>query len=150
MKLALIVFVVLAGAAIVFFLTKKRECVAKGSGQSFEIVQCETKATDSPTGRKAVILLAANIQEAAAQEDLVRAMIQKFLLQRMISPPDTSLLLVTIVGPCDRRVFAARWRELAAADKAISVFMARMEKADVGVTPASGSVVAEFESLLPK
>lgn len=149
MKLPLIVAVVAIVAVAVFLFLRKRPVSATVSEQ-FKIVQCDTALTDAPEGRKAVILLAADLKDASAQEAMVQAMIEKFLLQRMISPPDTSLLLVTIVGPCDRATFAKRWRELAAANQAVSVFMARMEKADVGVAATSGAVVPEFETLLQK
>ncbi len=114
-----------------------------------EIVQCETKAFDSPTGPQFVILLAANLHDPNSLDSLVEALIERFKVHRMISPPETSMLLVTVLGPCKAMDIVSRWRERVSNDQIAGVWMDRMEKADLAVGPARGNVGApKFYSLL--
>ncbi len=113
-----------------------------------EIVQCDTKALDTPAGPKFVILLAANLHKPEALDSLIEALVERFKLQRMISPPDTSMLLVTIIGPCAAPEAVSRWRGRVAGDQIATVWMDRMEKADLATGPAQGVVIPEYHSLL--
>ena len=115
---------------------------------TFEIVQTDTKTMASPGKNKNIILLAANLQATAAQEEMILGLFERFKLQRMMSPPDTSMLLITVIGPCDAGSFVARWRQLVAADPIATVFMSRMEKADFATAPTPKDSTPQFCSLL--
>jgi hypothetical protein len=108
---------------------------------AFKIVQ---SATGTAEGDKPAVLLSAVLQSESGQEALVTALFEQFKIQRMLSPVDTDLMLITVVGPCDAPRFAESWRALVANDKVASVFMQRMVKADIGCTETGG-----FHSLLP-
>jgi hypothetical protein len=138
----------MAGFVWLFISKRRTGVLAKSGSKAFQIVQCQTKTVVSQGCVKPVIYLGADLHDASAQEELVNALLERFLLQRMISPPDTSLLLITIIGPCDGKAFADRWRQLVVAHQGASVFMSQMEKADLSVATASGPVSPSFESLL--
>lgn len=114
-----------------------------------KIVQCETRVLTSEAGPKSAIFLAADLYSPSAIDTLVHDLVERFKVHRMISPPETSLLLITVIGECDARDFAVRWRKRAAEDEIAAVWMARMEKADVGIGPSSGAMTTTYHSILP-
>ncbi|EDY19230.1 hypothetical protein CfE428DRAFT_3407 [Chthoniobacter flavus Ellin428] len=118
------------------------------SAPAREIVQCETKALETPAGPKFAIFLAANLHQPAALDALVEALVERFKLHRMISPPETSMLLLTIIGPCDAPAVLSRWQARVSGDQIARLWMDQMEKADLAVTP-KGAVASQYHSLLP-
>jgi len=77
------------------------------------------------------IVIGLNIREPQTAEAFIQEVAEKFKLQRMCSPPDTTLMLVTVVSEMPVLRFVERWRQLAAADQILNFFMSQMEKADV-------------------
>jgi hypothetical protein len=78
-----------------------------------------------------VIFVALDIHDAAQLRPFMNVVVEKFKLQRMISPPTTAHLLVTVVGDVTASAVKAAWQEVAAADQIATVFMSRMQVADV-------------------
>jgi hypothetical protein len=115
-----------------------------------KIVQCETRLLESKDGAKWGMFMAADLYVSSALDILVHDLVEKFKVHRMVSHPDTCFLLITIIGPCELTDVAARWRKVVAADKMAAVWMARMEKADIGVGPASGPIPMKYQSILPE
>lgn len=115
-----------------------------------KIVRCETKLLTSKDGPKSAIFIAADLYNAAALDALVNDLVAEFKVHRMMSPPETSVMLVTIVGPCEASDFSTRWRKRVAEDQAAAFWMGRMEKAEVGVSPSSGPVTTTYSSILPE
>jgi hypothetical protein len=115
-----------------------------------KIVQCETRLLSSKDGPKSGIFIAADLYTVSALDALVHDLVERFKVHRLVSPPETSLLLITVIGECDARDVAARWRKRVAEDKIAGVWMARMEKADVGVGASSGQMTTAFQSILPE
>jgi hypothetical protein len=113
------------------------------------IVKCETRLLTAADGPKSGIFIAADLYSPSALDALIHDLVERFKVHRMISPPETSLLLITVIGDCDPSDVAARWRRRAAEDKIAAVWMARMEKADVGVGPSSGPMTTAYHSILP-
>lgn len=111
-----------------------------GGKPAFEIVQ---SATGTAAGGKPAVLLSASLLSPSGQEAMISALVERFKTQRMLSPAETDLLLITIAGPCDASRFVERWRALVANDQIAAVFMQRMSKADLGCTDARS-----FHSLL--
>jgi hypothetical protein len=120
------------------------------SPPTHKIVRCDTQLVNSEDGPKSVIILGADLYEASALEKLMSELVERFKVHRMISPPDTSLMVITIIGPCEVLDVAARWRKLAAADEVTAFWMSRMEKADIGVGSATAAPIsAVYHSILP-
>jgi len=115
---------------------------------SYEIVGCETRELQSDEGIKHAVFLAANLNFASALDNLIDDLVERFKLQRAISPTDTSVFLITIVGPCDRLTVAQRWRARVARDQVAAFWMSQMEKADVGVSLDKGASRSEFYSFM--
>jgi hypothetical protein len=80
---------------------------------------------------------------------MTTGLFERFKNQRMMSPPETSILLITVIGRCDQDVFVSEWRKLVATDQVASFFMSRMEKADFGAGPSASAATPKFRSLLP-
>jgi hypothetical protein len=114
-----------------------------------KILRCETKWLDSKDGPKSAIFMAADLYSVSALDALISDLLERFKVHRMVSHPDTSVLLVTIIGPCEGSDVAARWRKRAAEDEIAGFWMARMERADVGVGPAAGPITPVYHSILP-
>jgi hypothetical protein len=115
-----------------------------------KIVQCETKLLESKDGSKWAIFIAADLYDSSALDVLIGDLVERFKVHRMVSHPDTCLLLITIVGRCEVSDVAARWRKVVVGDKIAGVWMARMEKADIGVAPRSGPMTTTGHSILPE
>ena len=95
------------------------------------IANLKTVPLQSPTGPVTAILMGLNIPDPETADAFVKEVAEKFKAQRMCSPPDTSVMLVTIIGEMPAGRFVERWRQLAADDNALGFFMSRMQKADV-------------------
>ena len=115
---------------------------------NYEIVQCETMQLDSGAGAKHAIFLAANLNIATGLNDLMENLVERFKLHRMVSPSDTSILLVTIIGPCEASEVISLWQMYIAKDEIAAFWMTQMEKAEVGVALHAKETIQEFYSLV--
>jgi len=111
------------------------------------VANLKTVNFQSPTGPAAAIVIGVNISDVQAADAFISEVAEKFKMQRMLSPPDTSGLLVTIIGDLPAARFAEKWRGLVATDQALSIFMSQMRVADVMRGSPSGQML-ERVSLL--
>jgi hypothetical protein len=95
------------------------------------IANLKTMNLQSSDGPVNMIVMGLNIREPQTADAFVQEVVEKFKVQRMCSPPDTSMMLVTIVSEMPVAHFVERWHQLAAADEILSFFMSQMRKADV-------------------
>ena len=95
------------------------------------IANLKTMNLQSSDGPVTMIVMGLNIREPQTADAFVQEVVEKFKVQRMCSPPDTSMMLITIVSAMPVVHFVERWRQLAAADEILSFFMSQMRKADV-------------------
>jgi hypothetical protein len=95
------------------------------------IAQVKTVAVNGPKGPANAMMMAVNIDDPHSAEEFVGDVFKQFKLNRMMAPPDTSMLLITIIGGMTAQRFAARWQELAQGDEAVRAFMSLMTVADV-------------------
>jgi len=113
------------------------------------IASLKTMVLQTDDGRPvSAIVMGLNIPDVQTADAFIQEAAEKFKLQRMSSPPDTSVMLVTIVTEMPVKLFVGRWRELAASDGILGLFMSKMQKADV----VRGTVVGqtlETASLIP-
>lgn len=89
------------------------------------------------------IMISLDIGDAATVQAFVKVVIGTFKSQRMLSPPDTSGLLVTIIGPLRAEAFATQWRAAALVDQPLALFMGQMTIADVIQGTPSGEVLSQ-------
>jgi hypothetical protein len=94
------------------------------------------------------IMCAVDMADRSASTTFAVEVAEKVKLQRMISPPDTSHLLVTVVGDVDLEAFRSCWEQVVARDQALSFFMSNMRVADCVHGTAQGQQLGNI-SLLP-
>ena len=95
------------------------------------IVNLKTEQYQSQGGPVTGIVMGLDIHDQDRTDVFIQEVVEKFKAQRMCSPPDTSVLLITLVSDMPASRFVKRWRQLAADDKVLGFFMSQMHKADV-------------------
>jgi hypothetical protein len=95
------------------------------------IANLKTMKLQSADGPVTAIVMGLNIGEPQTVDAFVQEVAEKFKVQRMCSPPDTSVKLITIISEMSASSFVSRWRQLETDDKALRYFMSQMRKADV-------------------
>ncbi len=95
------------------------------------IAQVQTFAANGPTGPATAIMIAVKIGDAASGEAFVSEIAERFKLYRTAAPPNTSMLLVSLVGALSADRFAARWRDVEKQDGVVWAYMSLMQVADV-------------------
>jgi hypothetical protein len=100
----------------------------------------------SPEGIRAAITIGIDIHDSSTAIAFVAEVAERFKVQRMISPPETNALLVTLVGDLSASSFAECWKKMVADDQVLAAFMSLMRRADVLRGTASGA--PEAASLL--
>ena len=127
----LVVLVVIAAAA--YFLRP-------GDGENSEyphLAGIQTVELDGEDGPVTAIMANFNF-DAPLTNEMVSEAITAIKCQRMLSPPDTSALLITIIGSVTGAQFAKEWRKIGANDEALQSFMSTMQIADVMSSPVDG------------
>lgn len=95
------------------------------------IVRVKTLEVETDDGPAVAMMIALAIGDAAAADEFVMVVAERFKLERMSAPPNTSMLLLTIIGEMSAESFAARWKQVVEADPVIGAFMAKMVVAEV-------------------
>lgn len=111
------------------------------------LARIQTVEVDGPDGPMIAIMANFNF-EPPLTDAMVHGAVDTIRNQRMCSPPETSALLVTIIGDVTLDEFVPKWHEAIAADAAMSVFMPMMAIADVMRGTDSGKLL-ESGSLIP-
>ena len=111
------------------------------------IRRLEVGAFAADHGEVVSLSVALDIEDPASAEPFVAALIGKVAVQRMVSPPETQVMIVSIIGDLDARVFAELWRKHLPASAALSYFMSRMAKADVMQGTPAGVKLSECSLL---
>ena len=101
----------------------------------------------SPEGLVAAVMIGVDINDSSTAESFIAEVAEQFKSQRMISPPGTNALMITLIGDVSAARFATRWRALTQADAVLGIFMAQMRRADVVCGSAAGQP-PEIVSLL--
>jgi hypothetical protein len=112
-----------------------------------EIAQVKVVRVDTPNGPKTVMMMAINIGDPAAAEAFVSYVAEQFKLHRTLAPPDTSILLVTVVGGLTAQRFAAQWLEIEKCDGIVRAYMSLMSMADVIQATKSGQQLSSASLL---
>lgn len=103
-----------------------------------EIAQVKTKTLD---GQRNAIMVALNIDDRGAADTFVKEVVGKVFMQRMISPPDTDMLCITIVGDVTSNEFKDLWEKHLSAELPMMIFMERMKIADAIHVSLNGEVL---------
>ena len=95
------------------------------------VTQIKTVGVNGPNGPSHAIMMAVNINDPKMAEAFVSEVAEQFKLHRMISPPETNMLLITLVGDLAAHRFASQWHEIEQSDPILHHFMSLMVVADV-------------------
>jgi hypothetical protein len=109
--------------------------------------QLETKEVSLPDGPARAIFIALDINDKKNADGFIAEVIQKFTMQKMISPPDTAMLLVTIIGDLTAEDFRDRWKNAVAEDLVVGMLLSKFTRADVVWGDAKGKTLDQ-KSLL--
>jgi hypothetical protein len=94
------------------------------------IAQIKTVAANGPQGPTTAMMIALNVDDAASAEAFVGDVGQQFKVHRTVAPPNTSMLLISIVGPLSAAAFAKHWAALVQRDDIVRAYMKLMVVAD--------------------
>lgn len=94
------------------------------------LAKFETIAVNGPSGPTHGIVMSVNAPDASTFGALMPEIVATFRNQRMISPPDTSFLLITIIGDVTSAEFKQHWDSVAKEDQGVQFFLSQMTKAD--------------------
>lgn len=108
---------------------------------SNRIQKLYTTPLESANGTVLAIMMALDVFDLERTDEFIQSAIEKFKAQRMCSPPETSVLLVTIVGAMSAEDFAQRWKAIASTDKVFHHFMSQLETAEVLHGTSAGQVL---------
>ena len=111
------------------------------------IVNLKTLSLQSTEGPVSAIVMGLNITDPELVDSFVTEVAEKFKLQRMCSPPNTSVALITIISEMSLTHFVTKWKQLAAKDQILGFFMSQMKKADVVRGTKAGETL-ESDSLI--
>lgn len=96
-----------------------------------EIKSLKTVGVNTPNGLTHAIMIGVDIFDKTKIDEFMPAVIEKFKLQRMISPEDTSLMLITIIGDSTAEEFKKCWKMHIKNDLPAKTFMSKMTTADI-------------------
>ena len=114
-----------------------------------EIVRMQTTELDSPLGPTHGVMIAVNIDTPRESGSFATHVIGQFKLHRMCSPPDTSVLVISIMGPVDLMAFHQAWAAATRDDEVLRLFLSSMQVANCVHGTRSGKVI-ETVSLIPR
>jgi len=110
----------------------------------------ETRELDGPDGPANEIFVGFDIDDRTWTAELVSVLAEQFKVQRMVSPPDTSLLFVSVIGDFESRTFFEVWRLELKRDPALSHLVSQLRLAAPVHGTRDGRVLAEGSLLLPR
>jgi len=113
-----------------------------------QLRKIETVALSGAAGPTHGIMVALDLDATDSEAAWVPELAEKLKLQFMISPPDTTLLLVTIIGPLRADALLPAWNALLAKDMVLRIFMGRLQRAAYVHGTPDGKQLAEG-SLMP-
>jgi len=108
----------------------------------------DTKWFKNASGEFPAIVMGLNILDMTSVDSFVDQVIQQFKNQRMLSPPETAHLTITIAGQITAEQFRAIWTDRSAGDPILKHFMSLMVLADV--LHISGQQLLDRASLIAR
>jgi hypothetical protein len=114
------------------------------------IAQVKAVTLEGPNGPANALMMALTIEDPTTAEAFVEQVAEQFKVHRMLAPPDTSMLLITLVGGLSAERFAGRWRDIEQHDEVMRAFMAQMAVADVIQGTKTGQQLSKASLLRPQ
>jgi hypothetical protein len=93
-----------------------------------------------------VIQLGININNKDSIDEFILLVVEKWVSQRMMSVPNTNIMIVTIQGEMESDEFVHKWAQQRKTNQVLDVFMKMMISADV--IHINGNVLLDKSSLI--
>ena len=100
-----------------------------------------TRYADRDDEKVPIIMMGLDVDELDDLDAFMSQVAATFRTQRLLSPPETSAMFVTLVGPLTAAEFKRRWTKQVARDPILGQFMARMNDASVLHGERDGTVI---------
>jgi len=113
-----------------------------------QIVEVKTIQAGTPEVPIFAVMIAANVLDPTNLRPFVGEIVEQFKMQRMMSPPSTTHMLLSVRGETTAAAIKAVWDELVADDPVVRFFMTQMLVADVVRAGRTGPALEQL-SLLP-
>jgi hypothetical protein len=88
-----------------------------------EIVEAKTIVAGPPDAPIHALMIAANMTDPSTLPAFVAEIVERFKMQRMISPPTTSHYLLSLRGETTAAAIRALWAQHVAKDPVLAAFM---------------------------
>jgi hypothetical protein len=110
----------------------------------------ESKTVEAAAHGKTVhaIMIAADVLDPSTLSAFVGEVIERFKVQRLASPPNTTHFLLTVRGKTTAAAIKRFWSEHLANDHVLGVLMRKMQVADVVRGARTGPAVEQVSLLL--
>lgn len=95
------------------------------------IRSANTIEIDSQGGPAFALMIAVDFHDLSLAASFCKEIAERFKVQRTLSPPQTTAMLITLIGEMTAAGFADHWTRLTAADPIMSYYMSQMNRADV-------------------
>lgn len=121
-------------AAVLIPVTGLTSCHRRSPDQSLPVnrlAKIETISVTGPNGPTHGMLVSVDAADATTFGTLMPSIVATVKKQRTISPPDTSFLLITLIGPVSAAEFKRLWDAHAANDRELQAFLSRLTQAEV-------------------
>jgi hypothetical protein len=112
-----------------------------------EVKQLKTVQLPTHDGPAYAILLALDIYDPATAPTFLAQALEQFKMQWMIGPPQTTHLLITLVGDLPVAQFIHYWQGHQATDPVLKTIMGLMQVADIRRGSATGELLEEASLL---
>ena len=106
-----------------------------------KISSIKTKALSGPNGPASAVMIGIDVGAPQDMESFILEIGSTFTSQMLMSPEDTNMMLITIIGNCTAAEFKKHWDVLIANDPVIEYYMSTMQVADALHGTAEGQVL---------
>ena len=100
-----------------------------------------TRYADRGDEKVPIIMMGLQVDELDDLNAFMSEVAATFRIQRLLSPPETSAMFVTLIGALTAAEFKRRWTEQVKRDPILVQFMARMNDASVLHGERDGTVI---------
>jgi hypothetical protein len=107
----------------------------------------KTSDLQGPDGPVTTVMIGVDTDASDSPRQLAEAVADSYKVQRMISPPNTSMLLVTFIGPADLVQVSAARQALLDADPVLAAFMSMNQQAVCVHGTPGGAILSEISLL---
>jgi hypothetical protein len=112
-----------------------------------KIANIKTVPLRGPNGNTHAIMMGIDILDPTNLGDFIPEAASTFTSQMMLSPEETNMMLITVIGDCTAGQFKMHWNQLRKEDPIIEHYMSTMQVADCLHGTPDGKVLDQVSLL---